>query len=130
MDLASLEPASEGVEMQVRHPATNAPVDGMAITLLGMDSQRAVQMQRAATNRRLKQGIHKMKWNAEEIDEDGLQMLAALTTGWRGVELDGQPLECTRENALTLYKRFRWLREQADEFVGERANFLPNAPTS
>ncbi len=130
MDLASLEPASEGVEMQVRHPATNAPIDGMAITVLGLDSARAVQMQRAATNRRLKQGINKMKWSAEEIDEDGIQMLSALTTSWRGIELDGKPLECNRQNATTLYTRFRWLREQVDEFVGERANFLPGSETS
>ena len=130
MDLSSLEPAADGATMPVRHPATGAVIEGMSITFLGMDSEIAIRQQRAATNKRLRQGVHKMKWTAEELDEDGLQMLAALTVRWEEVELDGAELPCNRENAAKLYKRFRWLREQADEFVGERANFLQQSQTS
>ena len=130
MDLASLEPAHEGAEMQVRHPGTNAPIDGMVVTLLGMDSEPALRAQRVATNRRLKQGIAKMKLSAEELDSDGLDLLTALTVSWRGIEWDGKPYPCTPENARSLYTKLRWLREQVDEFVGERANFLPKSATS
>lgn len=125
MDLSTLEPTREGAEMAVRHPATNAPVEGMSITLLGMDSERALRAQRAATNRRLKQGVQRMKLTAEELEADGLELLAALTVAWKGVELDGKELPCTAENARMLYGKFRWLREQVDEFTGDRANFLP-----
>lgn len=61
---------------------------------------------------------------AEEIEESALRQLSICTVSWKGVKLDGQELECNPDNAYMLYSRLPWLKEQVDEFVGDRANFL------
>jgi len=55
---------------------------------------------------------------------------AACTVAWVNVIVDGAELPCTRENALALYQRFRWLANQIAEFMQDRANFLPSAGTA
>ena len=60
-------------------------------------------------------------------DADVAKLLAVATTGWRGIAVDGAPLECTNENAASIYLRFRWLRDQVDAFISNRANFAPKA---
>ena len=66
-----------------------------------------------------------------EIENDTIELLAAVTAGWRGdFVLDGTPLPYTEHNAQQLYRRFAWIREQVDQAVGNRANFLPRSPAS
>ncbi len=62
--------------------------------------------------------------SAEEIENDDLEQLVAVTVAWSGVGLDGSDLPYSADNARKLYKRLPWLREQAGAFVTDRANFL------
>lgn len=129
-DLANFEADSEvGESMTLYNPSTDSPVldaEGkeVAITLLGPDSKVFKSCQRAAQNRRLKK--RKVKITAEELDSESLEQIVSCTVGWSGIVVDGQALECNRENARALYTRFGWIREQADEFIGDRANFIKN----
>ena len=118
MDLATLDSvkaANEGAAMEVLHPTSNVPLkddqdNPITITLIGQDSDKVKKRQRLEMNKRLKAG-RRSTMTAEELEE-------------QGIKLDGQLLDCTADNAMKVYKRVPWLREQVDSFVGDRANFL------
>lgn len=130
MDLAQLDTspaANAGEKMELRGPnqapvlkADNTPV---TITLLGQDSDTFIKTKNAQGNRFLKQR-GKATVTMEGSEADGVALLAKCTVGWDGIVVDGAELPCTYENAVALYNRFKFIREQADEFVAERANFL------
>lgn len=140
MDLSTLDitaSAEEGAVMELRHPASHAVlVDAdkkpLTITLAGDDSERVRKAQRAATNRRLAMQGRRSgnKLTAEELEADGIDVLAAATVAWTGIVLDGQPLDCTPANAKTVYARLPWIREQAETFTADRANFLRASSTT
>ena len=128
MDLAELDAPDARADMEVRHPATNEPLltadkQPVTISLLGVDSDVFRAGERKLANRRLKQG-QKAKVTAEGVEAQAIGLLADCTVGWSGIEFEGAVLSFTRENAVMLYTRLRWLREQVDEFIGDRANFL------
>lgn len=68
----------------------------------------------------------------EEIEASDLDLLVKLTAGWFLVAPDGEPVDVpfTAENARELYAEpgMAWLRDQVDEFAGERANFSKASP--
>lgn len=102
----------------------------MTLTLLGADADVAVKARNANQNRRLQQGA-RMKLTAEGLDADGAAYLAKLTTGWN-ITLGGQKPPFTYEAALSLYRdaKLAFVREQADAFIADRANFLKASPKS
>jgi hypothetical protein len=128
-DLNSLKPvmADDGAVLNIVHPETEELIEGMTITLLGQDSKiyRKLQMgkQQAALNRMAK-GKKALDLDAEKLSEDGIDDLVKLTTAWAGFTLDGKDLECTPENVRTVYADWSWIKEQVQEFVGNRANFF------
>jgi hypothetical protein len=128
IDLGSLDTceASEmGAVLEVMHPTDNTPL-GIKITLAGADSD----VYRKTVNKSVNKRVQRMKpgqslpFTAEEQEENGLALLAACTLAWDGVVVDGEALPCSKENAKELYRRFPWLREQVDMFIGDRSNFL------
>jgi hypothetical protein len=139
LDLSSLDTtkaAEDGAVLEIRHPTSGAVLsngDGRAVTLTlaGMDSQRARKAERQATNRRLRMGGRRaISVTADELDNDSLDLLAACTLAWSGFAVDGSELECNAENARRLYRQFPWLREQAQQYIDDRANFLTTSQTS
>jgi hypothetical protein len=65
----------------------------------------------------------------ESVEADGIQLLATVTKSWRQGEkqtltVEGKELPCTKDNAVILYERFPWIKEQVDTAVGDRANFI------
>ena len=131
MDFADLDlgsNADRGADMQVRHPVTEEPLftdDGKPITihLLGTDSAEFRNGVKDIANRSAK----RKRPSFNETERNTVELLARITTGWHGIVLNGEPLKFTRENAEMLYRDRPWLREQADEFAGDRANFFKNA---
>lgn len=139
MDLGQLDTcaaAEDGVDLQLKHPGTLAPLTQddtaetpITIRLAGQDSARFRKAERANRDKRLRGGFRRTP-TAAELDAEGLELLTNCTLGWSGIVLDGAPLEFTTANVRMLYKRLAWVREQVDAFVGERAYFLPSLPTS
>jgi hypothetical protein len=132
MDLNSLKPlmADDGAVLNIVHPESEEVIKGMTITLLGQDSKvyRKLQMgkQQAALNRMAK-GKKALDLDAEKLSEDSIDDLVKLTTEWSGFMLDGKKLDCTPANVRTVYAEWVWIKEQVQEFVGNRANFFrPN----
>lgn len=117
--------------MIIMHPATGEPLLGADgepawIDLHSTDSPAAQKHQRAAQNRRLQSRARKI--TAEELESEGVDLLATLTAGWRLLGLDGAVLDipCTRANAAELYAEpaAAWIREQVNMFAADRGNFL------
>lgn len=128
-DLNSLKPvmADDGAVLNIVHPETEELIEGMTITLLGQDSKvyRKLQMgkQQAALNRMAK-GKKAIDLDAEKLSEDSIEDLVKLTTAWTGFALDGKSLEFTSDNVRMVYNDWAWIKEQVQEFVGNRANFF------
>lgn len=125
MDLAELD-LSDAATMEVRHPGTGSVLtdgdgDPVAIRLYGTDSDAYLNGRRMMVNRAVRKGGRTQ--TAEEFEEDAISLLAACTAGWSGIDLDGKPFAYNAANAKTLYRRFPWLRDQVDAFIGDRANF-------
>lgn len=138
MDLSTLDVAStgdKGQPLHLKHPgtgvglideATGKPVE---IVLLSADSTTFTRLSHQQQNERIKKmrGRGKIATTSQEVLEDSIELLAAVTKSWSGIVLDGKPLECSPANAKALYTRLPWVREQADDFVNDRVNFLGNS---
>ncbi|MCO7058326.1 hypothetical protein [Pseudomonas juntendi] len=123
--------ADQGAALEVEGP--NGVVDRdehgrakMIIFLQGSDSQAYRTAQNINLNKRLAK--RNVKMTAEELEAETINMLAGVTVRWEGfLGLDGQPIACTRQSATALYTKYPFIRDQADRFINERANFLPSA---
>lgn len=134
MDLSKLDTtaaAETGAKLEVAHPATGARLlqddnTPVTVTLAGQDSDRFKKADRKISNRRLATSAsgQRLKLTAEGIDSDSLERLVACTISWSGIGWGGGEKECTPENAREAYTKLPWLREQAEAFIGDRANFL------
>ena len=121
-----------GAVMQVRHPETEEPIEGMTITLLGHDShvyrRITTQRQQAALNR-MAHGKKATKLDAEKLTEDGINDLVELTVCWTGFDdADGKPMAFDPLYVKNIYTDpgLSWLVDQVRDFVGDRSNFLGN----
>lgn len=133
IDLNALDTVSggeHGYELELKSP------DGRAlpghIRIRGYDSPtytRLLDEQQRARLARASMG--KQIPSVEELEGEALELVAALVMGWScPFDLDGQPLEYSAANALTLVRRFPWIRQQVDRAAGVRANFLPGSSAS
>jgi len=137
MALAELSPkaaAEAGVAVSIRHPKTNLPLD-ITITVCGTDSETFKNIQRKQLNRRMERAQrsrnNKVNVTAEESEAEGLDLLVACTKAWATgerpeIEFNADEwLPCTPENVRRIYEELPWMKEQVDQEIGDRANFLP-----
>jgi hypothetical protein len=132
-DLSTLDTrgASErGAVLTLKHPVTGDELrtkngESVTITLLGIDSEKSEALQREVQRKALKRAGFK-KRTPEQIENEGLNLLAGLTVAWTNVGRGDEELPCTTENAKAIYKEFPWIRSQVDEFVGDVSNYLGN----
>ena len=108
--------AEEGAVMQVKNPLTGEAL-GATITLIGTDSKafRDLAKQRATA------ALKRTKEERENYDSDDEMsvMLSKCTLAWSGVEEGVEAVEFSQENALMMYRKYRWLRDQVDQFIGD-----------
>ena len=136
MSLAKLSPkaaAESGVEVTILQPTTNIPL-GITVTVCGADSETFKNIQRKQLNRRLekqqKSRTRQTAMTAEELELESMDVLVACTRSWSTGERkqlefdDNEWLECTPDNVRRVYEALPWLKEQVDQEIGDRANFL------
>ena len=137
MDLSKLDTVKkceDGAVLVVLHPTELTPVvdengKPMTITLAGSDSPKFRKGKYMQANKSIdKRGQFKV--TAEQLAEGNIDILAHCTLDWCGVELDGEVLECTVENAKTVYRRFPWLEKQVNEFIDDLSNYLGKSSAS
>lgn len=131
MDLSNLI-SDESVEIVIRHPGTGADLiaengEPVTIRIFGRDSEVFRNHQKSVVNKRLQQSNRKAAASVEQMEIDAINTLAACIAGWTNIDVPGKagmPLEYNRSNARLLVSKVIWLREQIDEAIGDRANFL------
>ncbi|MEP9389660.1 hypothetical protein [Mesorhizobium sp. KR9-304] len=123
--------------MVILHPVTKQPLrdaegNEAYLDLFSGDSDVARKHDRTVVKSRLSGGGRKV--TAEEVEAATPDRLAALTAGWRLIDLAGQPIDVSfsRDNARELYAdpAMTWLRESAIIFTEDRGNFLPASSTT
>lgn len=140
VDLASLDTSTasdKGAKIPILHPVSKEPV-GINITILGKHSSTFRELVRDNINKRVKQeslaarrGKPLDPRTAEEIEREALEMLVACTMGWDSgpdkpyIVFEDKKLEFSAQNALLVYSKLIWLREQIDEAIGDLENFIP-----
>jgi hypothetical protein len=60
-------------------------------------------------------------------DKEAVELLAKCTTGWTGITEGGKELPFSTANAIYIYTKYNWIREQIDNAIGDRANFFMSA---
>lgn len=137
MDLSKLNSVAAcnaGFELELFHPGTKEGL-GVFVTVLGQDSdeyRKVFQVQqRKRLDRAMRGGGIRIKSVAspESLEQDANELLAACTKSWRTGEeqhllIGGEKLECSRDNAMRVYRDYPWIKEQVDDAVNDRANFL------
>jgi len=132
MDLLKLDvvkQANSGALLELVHPSTGDLLTDekgknpktFFLRLLGSDSDTY----RNAIKRRFEQtqGKKKQKVDLDEAQRKGAELLARCTTECYLIE-DGKAVECTHSEMMRLYLKYPWLREQAEEFIGDRSNLM------
>jgi len=122
--------SDDGVEMQVRHPGTGQPIEGMFITLRGSNSDAVRKAQRRIADRYLKERNQgRRTLSQDELENDSIEILVAAVAGWRGEawKLNGEALPYSPDNARKVFsdKKFAWLERQCRAFFAEDSNFIP-----
>jgi len=131
MDLESINPAkfaARGQKLHLRHPVTdellhNEDGEPITITLLGRDAPEYRRFMRNTANAAMRKGKNN-RASIEQLEQQSADLLAAVTVAWENVVLEGEALECTPDNAARVYRELPFVREQVDEFVEDRSNFL------
>ena len=127
VSLDSFSSAETKMPMPLIHPktgdviATEAGAD-MVITLYGKDSDVYRKAQRTITNRRLSKKTN-ATLTAERLEAEANEVLAHCTDSWN-IVYEGEEIDCNFTNAKKVYTNLPWVKEQVDEFVAERSNFL------
>lgn len=116
-----------GADMIVRHPGTGLPLkdeqdEPWTIRMCSAYSNRHERAVHGVQNAHLKK--RKLKITAEEVDAGQVTVLAKCVLGWSGITLDGRKVEFSEKNAAMLFERFKFIREQAADFIEDQANFL------
>ena len=123
MDLLQLLPV-DCVELKLKHPVTGVELDA-TIKVYGKDSsvfQNAIKQRAKAQIARKSKDI-----DLESNEKDSIELLADCTQGWSGISEGGKELAFSRDMAIFLYTKYKWIREQVDIAIGDRANFFINA---
>lgn len=122
----------------LQHPGTGQPLRNAEtgeeawIDVLSSDSDVAQKHNRESMNRRIKRRAQKI--TAEEMEAEGVELLAKLTRGWSLVDLAGKPIAVpfSEVNARALYSKpsLSWIKRQVDQFSADVGNWTPGNSTT
>ncbi len=128
--------SDDGVWCHLRHPTTDDPLtlkgQPIRIRLSGIDGERWQRAQRKARQRRQDKTTYRA--NRAIIDPDieasiEIDTIVEATLSWENItKPDGTPIEFSADAARALYRERRWIFDQVNSFMGDRANFLQAAP--
>lgn len=119
-------------EMNLCHPVTGEKLfheDGkpLLINVLGSESEQFRCCNSIISNRRVAKNVaitDKLSHQYLNTDDEISDIAASITVGWSGIVENGTELVFTKETALQLYRRQKWIAKQVFEFAGNIENFM------
>lgn len=124
-DLGSIDTikdANTGAEVELYHPIEGTDL-GITVRVVGHDGDLFKQIQ-AEQNRKRIQKMQKTQFKGVvDADQEAIELLAGCTQGWAGMVLGGKEVPFSYENAVALYTKYPWMKEQIDVAVGDRSVF-------
>lgn len=138
MNLAELELKNGDTSVMTvkdpRDPSRLAPlVDGdgtpMTITMLSMDCEQARDANRRIRAKRLLDRnpivtVNDAVSSLRTAELSDIELVASAATAWSGIGLDEPETKFSTGKVIEAYTRLPWLFEQANLFLGNRANFM------
>ena len=126
----SVSAAENGAWMDLIHP-TEGPVvvkDGektspVSIKFMGRDSAAFRRVNMNLARKRVKKAAND-RLDADIDNQDTITAISSVAMDWRGFTKDGAPLKFSPEELTALLRKAPWITEQADNFIGDRANFM------
>jgi hypothetical protein len=110
----------------------DAPADyvekPVTITFKGIDSPEFIRKRDEVADFRRKRGVSGV--TQAQLESDTIEMIVAVTSGWDGVQLDGQVLEFNLANVRRVYREVPVVLEQANRFLASRQFFTKAASKS
>ena len=132
MDLSKVDyvaRADEGEWMTVTDPLGAELVDEVTkkparLKLVGLDSKRYRDKNREIQDRRIEKMRRNKPTTSKLHETETRDLIAHCVLDWEEFYSDGQPLECNPENVRMLFEKVPYIQLQADNFIGDRANFM------
>jgi hypothetical protein len=124
MDLSVFTSTAESGEWLVLlDPITQEKTDAR-ILISGEESEKYKGARHEIINRRLRK--KQMVLDAATLEKEVEVTLIASIKAWENISLGTEALECTQENIEMLFAqaRFKWIKKQAEDFLGNEANFI------
>ena len=131
----TLAAATAGVEMPLKDlrgkPMKNSIGGEIVLMLTGIDSPQYQAVQIANIRRSSERAVNKA--SDDEIVsgriDDNLRATASCIRGWRGMlDSSGNEIHYSPDAALELVKRYPAVRDQIENFIADRVNFLRVSP--
>lgn len=120
MDLMSLTPVSDTIEVKIVHPVTREPFlndDGSQMSLelyAPHTKQYKAAVYKQASTRIKASNLEELDF--ETLDTAGVELLASITKEWN-ITYDGKQPKLTPEKAKEVYDKIFWLKAQAEEGI-------------
>lgn len=129
-DLFNMIPTDDTIVITVKHPLTEEPLlkdDGkeMTITVYAPHSAQYKSAIHEQTNKRIQKASKgkKITFTAEDIDNSTLELLAKTTKDWN-IQLNGKSPKFSSGEAVDLYGKLPWLKQQVLEAQEDYSAFL------
>ena len=135
MDLSNLMADVSGSVMTLRHPATDEVISDdkgkpMTITLVGTDSdQYRKEVKRRFSELQRNKGRKAQSVDLDDAEQKAVELLTCCTVDCY-IVFDGKAVALADIGKIYSEPKLRWLREQAEAFVADRANFINSSKAS
>ena len=130
MDLFNLIPTDDTIVVELKHPVTeevltNDKGEVMTITVYAPHSSVYKSTMHEQTNKRIQKAAKgkKVPFTAEELENTTLELLAKTTKDW-SIQLNGKSPKFSVGEAIDLYGKLPWLKQQVLEAQEDFSAFL------
>lgn len=129
-DLFNMIPTDDTIVVELKHPVTEEILtkdDGkpMTITVYAPHSSVYKSQMHEQTNKRIQKAAKgkKVTFTAEELENTTLELLAKTTKDW-SIQLNGKSPKYSVGEAIELYAKLPWLKQQVLEAQEDYTAFL------
>ena len=130
MDLNNLIPTDDTITVEIKHPITDEVLlkddkQPMTITVYAPHSGQYKAVLHEQTNKRIQKASKgkRVTFTAEELENVTLELLAKTTKDWN-IQLNGKSPKFSVTEAVDLYSKLPWLKQQALEAQEDYSAFL------